>query len=159
MRSNESLLVFQVDLFNSRGEVPVNLAGVHQRQKDILYSSRTRYNSDMAAKVANTRQAICDLLRKLPARLQDDPDVLMLAESIRNAPTDIVQMIYGKAAYELESKDYEFSRASVLEHWRAGQSDMCDTITHPEWLKFSGLDDGVTQYCARRREVRARWAV
>ena len=159
MRTKESLLIFQVDLFNARGDAPVNLASVHQRQKDILYSSRTRYNSDMAAKVANTRQAISDLLQKLPARLQDDPDVLMLAESIRNAPTDIVQIIYRKASYELESMDYEFSRASVLEHWQAGQTDMSDTLTHPEWLKFSGFDDGVTQYCARRREVRAKWAV
>jgi NTE family protein len=159
MRTKESLLVFQVDLFNARGEVPVNLAGVHQRQKDILYSSRTRYNSDMAAKVANTRQAICDLLQKLPSRLKDDEDVLLLAESIRNAPTDIVQMIYRKASYELESKDYEFSRASVLEHWHAGERDTSDAITHPEWLKFTGLNDGVTQYCARRREVREKWAV
>jgi NTE family protein len=113
----------------------------------------------MAAKVANTRQAICDLLQKLPSRLKDDEDVLLLAESIRNAPTDIVQMIYRKASYELESKDYEFSRASVLEHWHAGERDTSDAITHPEWLKFTGLNDGVTQYCARRREVREKWAV
>ena len=35
----ESLLVLQVDLFNARGELPVNIAGAQQRQKDILYSS------------------------------------------------------------------------------------------------------------------------
>ncbi|WP_308418181.1 patatin-like phospholipase family protein [Chitinimonas sp. BJB300] len=47
-----SLLVFQVDLFNARGALPINLAEVQQRQKDILYSSRTRFNSNMAAEVA-----------------------------------------------------------------------------------------------------------
>jgi NTE family protein len=146
MGSRESLLVFQVDLFNARGEMPVNLAGVQQRQKDILYSSRTRYNSNMAAELANTRKAICDLLMKLPKRLKDDADVLHLAESMRTAPTDIVHLIYRQASYELESKDYEFSRASVLEHWQAGQRDLRDTTTHPEWLKCSGLDEGVTQY-------------
>src|SRR5258706_11415175 len=146
MRSNESLLALQVDLFNARGEMPVNIAGVQQRQKDILYSSRTRYNSNMVAKVANTRKAICDLLMKLPKNLKDDASVRHLAESMRAAPIDIVHLIYRQASYELESKDYEFSRVSVLEHWQAGHADIAETITHPEWLKSSGLDAGVTQY-------------
>lgn len=145
-RAGKSLLVFQVDLFNARGEIPVNLAEVLQRQKGILYSSRTRYNSTMAAEVANTRKAIRDLIGKLPKPLKDDANVTQLLEAMRVDPTDIVQLIYRQASCELESKDYEFSRASVLEHWQAGQSDACDTIMHPEWLKSSGVDDGVTQY-------------
>ena len=146
MRGRQSLLVFQVDLFSARGKLPTNLAEVQQRQKDILYSSRTRYNSDMAAKVANTGKALRDLLAKLPQHLKHDEDVLHLAEVARVAPIDIVQLIYRRASWELESKDYEFSRVSVLEHWQAGQRDMRDTLRHPEWLKASGLDDGVTQY-------------
>jgi len=145
-RPKDELLVFQVDLFSARGKMPVNLAGVQQRQKDILYSSRTRYTSNMAAAIANTAKAVRDLLLKLPKRLQDDAAVMQLAEAMRVAPADIVHLIYRQASYELESKDYEFSRASVLEHWRAGQLDLRDTIAHPEWLKSSGLDDGVTQY-------------
>lgn len=146
MRPKDKLLVFQVDLFSARGKMPANLAGVQQRQKDILYSSRTRYTGDMAAKVANTGKAIRDLLLKLPKHLKDDAAVRQLAEAMRTAPTDIVHLIYRQPSYELESKDYEFSRASVLEHWQAGQSDLRDTIANPEWLKSSGLDDGVTQY-------------
>lgn len=146
MRSRDSLLVFQVDLFSARGKMPTNLEEVQQRQKDILYSSRTRYNSNMAAGLANTQKALRDLLGKLPEQLKHDPDVKHLAEVSRIAPTDIVQLIYRQASYELESKDYEFSRVSVLEHWQAGRRDMCDTIRHPEWLKSSGLEDGVTQY-------------
>ena len=145
-RARQSVLVLQVDLFNARGEMPLNVAGVQQRQKDILYSSRTRYNSNMVAEVANTRKAIRDLLTRLPPHLKDDDSVKSLIESMRDAPVDVVHLIYRQVSYELESKDYEFSRASVLEHWQAGQRDMRDTITHPEWLKSSGLDDGVTQY-------------
>ena len=146
VRPRDKLLVFQVDLFSARGKMPINLAEVQQRQKDILYSSRTRYSSNMAAALANTSKAVRDLLLRLPKRLKDDPAVVQLTEAMRDAPTDIVHLIYRQAAYELESKDYEFSRASVLEHWRAGQLDLRDTIAHPEWLKSSGLDDGVTQY-------------
>jgi NTE family protein len=142
----EKLLVFQVDLFSARGKMPTDLAGVQQRQKDIVYSSRTRYTSNMAAKISNVGQAVRDLLLKLPPQLKDDAAVRQLAEAMRAAPTDIMHLIYRQASYELESKDYEFSRASVLEHWRAGGRDLRDSIAHPEWLKSSGLDDGVTQY-------------
>ena len=146
MRGDDSLMAFQVDLFNARGKLPVNLAEVQQRQKDILYSSRTRYNSKMAAEVANARMAISDLLLKLPQRMKDDPAVQHLTKVARAAPVDIVQLIYRQTSWELESNDYEFSRVSVLEHWQAGQRDMRDTIEHPDWLKSSGLHDGVTQY-------------
>ncbi|MBS0337649.1 MAG: patatin-like phospholipase family protein [Proteobacteria bacterium] len=142
----EKMCVFQVDLFSARGELPANLAGVQQRHKDILYSSRTRYNSNMVAEIVNTKKAIRGLLDKLPADLMDDAEVLHLQKVTRVAPIDIVHLIYRQAAYELESKDYEFSRASVLEHWRCGRQDAHDTLVHPEWLKSSGLNDGVTQF-------------
>jgi len=145
-RDTDSLLVFQIDLFSARGKVPENLAGVQQRQKEILYSSRTRFNSNMAAAIENERKAIHDLLENLPAELRDAPAVRELRASLRTARADIVHLIYRKTAYELESMDYEFSRASVLEHWQAGQRDMRDTIMHPEWLKSSGIDAGVTQF-------------
>ena len=143
---SEKICVFQVDLFSARGEVPTNLAGVQQRQKDILYSSRTRYNSNMVAEIVNTRKAIRDLLHKLPDDLKGDPAVRQLARTTHVAPIDIVHLIYRQAAYELDSKDYEFSRGSVLEHWQCGRQDAHDTIVHPEWLKSSGLNDGVTQF-------------
>jgi NTE family protein len=145
-RENESILVLQVDLFNARGNIPINLAEVQQRQKDILYSSRTRYNTNMVAKVSKARKAVRDLLAALPETFKDDLNVKFLAEAIQTASVDIVHLIYRQARWELESKDYEFSRQSVLEHWQAGQRDMRDTIAHPEWLKASGIDEGVTQY-------------
>jgi NTE family protein len=143
---SEKMCVFQVDLFSARGDLPVNLSGVQQRHKDILYSSRTRYNSNMAAEIVNTKQAIRGLLDKLPADLLDDPEVAHLRKVTHVAPIDIVHLIYRQSSYELESKDYEFSRASVLEHWRCGRQDAHDTLAHPEWLKSSGASDGVTQY-------------
>lgn len=146
IRDKKRLLMLQVDLFSARGILPVNLTEVQQRQKDILYSSRTRYNSNVAAQVANARKAIRDLLAKLPENFKDDPSVQHLAEAARVVPTDIVHLIYRHASHELESKDYEFSRVSVLEHWQAGQRDMRDTIMHPEWLSSSGVDEGVMQF-------------
>ena len=38
-------LVFQVDLFPARGELPQTLAEVAEREKDVRFSSRTRLNT------------------------------------------------------------------------------------------------------------------
>ena len=35
--------------------------------------------------------------------------------------------------YETFSKDYEFSRTSMREHWEAGYSDTVETLAHPDW--------------------------
>jgi NTE family protein len=46
-------LVFQVDLFNARGKIPQSMAEVNARQKDIMYSSRTRNATDRFKKIHN----------------------------------------------------------------------------------------------------------
>ena len=142
----DRLLVFQVDLFSARGPMPADLGEVLQRHKDILYSSRTRFATDRAKALHNSLLAVCTLLKELPPKFRNDPRVEMLAAMTELAPTDIVHLIYRNKRYELESKDYEFSRASVREHWLAGESDMAATIAHPERLKQSGMDEGVTVY-------------
>jgi NTE family protein len=47
----------------------------------------------------------------------------------------IVHLIYNARHYEGHSKDYEFSRASMEEHWRAGYHDVRRTLRHPEVLE------------------------
>jgi NTE family protein len=145
-RGMAKTLVAQVDLFNARGAMPLNMPSVMSRQKDIIYSSRTRFNTDQAAELQRTKQAMLNLIAKLPARLRNDPDVKFLAASNRTAHVDIVHLIYRQSRFELESKDYEFSRAAVTEHWEAGRQDMLRTIEHPEWLVRSDLEEGVAVY-------------
>ncbi len=143
---NQSLLVFQVDLFNARGPVPVDFDEVLKRQKDIVYSSRTRYTSNMVAELTNTRKAITSLVAKLPDHLLDDPEVRHLKEFAEEAPMDLVHLIYRQGPDERESMDYEFSRVSVLQRWEAGRRDLRDVMQHPEWLKCAGEHSGTTQY-------------
>jgi NTE family protein len=61
--------------------------------------------------------------RRLPASLRDDPDARLLAAIPCEARVDVVHLIYRSKHYESQSKDYEFSRASMLEHWAAGLAD------------------------------------
>ena len=145
-RNDKKLMVVQVDLFPARGPVPVDLAGVLQRHKDLLYSSRSRYSTTKVAELQRTRRAMRSLIERLPVQLRNDPDVRRLAARLHTAPVDIVHLIYRQNTWESESKDYEFSRASVDEHWAAGRRDMRRTRDHPDWLTHSSLDEGVTVY-------------
>ncbi len=54
-------LVFQVDLWSSRGELPHNMTNVNTRQKEIIYSSRTRAASTHFAEMQSVRNSIAEL--------------------------------------------------------------------------------------------------
>ncbi len=140
------LLVLQVDLFSARGAMPRTLGDVAARQKDIQYSSRTRMNTDALAANVNLQQALAALLERLPAHLRREPDVAALCAHLRSEPIDIVHLIYRHKPYELDSKDYEFSRITVDEHWESGARDMGITLQHPEWLRPTAQAGGVTTY-------------
>ena len=41
---------------------------------------------------------------------------------------NILHLIYQQRSFEGESKDYEFSRASMLHHWSCGYADTRHTL-------------------------------
>lgn len=141
----ERLVVLQVDLFSARGQMPTTLGEVAQRQKDITYSSRTRMNTDVLAANVNLQQALADLIGKLPPRLRNDASVAALCSHMQFEPIDIVHLIYRNQPHELDSKDYDFSRTTITEHWEAGVRDMCHTLRNPEWLQHKTAN-GITTY-------------
>ncbi|MES2945345.1 MAG: patatin-like phospholipase family protein [Pseudomonadota bacterium] len=139
-------VVFQVDLFAARGDMPATLDEVTEREKDIRFSSRTRLTTTNELDRQVIAQAALRLIEKLPPGLRDDPDVLALAgmrcESEINA-VDVVHLIYRSKHYENQSKDYEFSRLSMQEHWDSGRTDMEHTLLDPRWLQRERIDTGV----------------
>ena len=141
----QRLVVLQVDLFSARGAMPTTLSEVTERQKDIVYSSRTRMNTDVVAGSVNLQQAVADLISKLPPRLREQPDIAALQAQLTCQPIDIIHLIYRDKAYELDSKDYEFSRSTMTEHWEAGMRDVGHALSHPEWLQ-GATANGVTTF-------------
>ena len=127
--------VFQVDLFSARGELPANLDEVTEREKDIRFSSRTRLNTTMELDRQVIAQATQRLLAKLPESLRGDPDAQALAALPCEAALDVVHLIYRARRHEGASKDYEFSRLSMQEHWQAGQADMARTLADARWAQ------------------------
>ncbi len=118
------LVVYQVDLFNARGPMPTTMSGVMERQKDIMYASRTELNKELLAQRETVHALVLELLARLPANWQDDAQVRHLRERLHMAPVQIYHLIYKDRPTDVESKDYQFSRAAMLEHWEAGEKDM-----------------------------------
>ncbi|MES2400595.1 MAG: patatin-like phospholipase family protein [Pseudomonadota bacterium] len=139
-------LVFQVDLFAATGALPATLGEVIEREKDIRFSSRTRLNTTMEMDRQVMAQAAKRLLEKLPASLRHDPDAKALSNMRCESAVDVVHLIYRSKHYESQSKDYEFSRLSMQEHWASGHADMAHTLRDPRWLNRARNEYGVHVY-------------
>lgn len=136
-------VVFQVDLFPARGACPETLDEVTEREKDIRFSSRTRLNTTVELDRQVIAQAARRVRAKLPPELRDDPDVHALSHLRCDAAVDLVHVIYRSKHGERQSKDYEFSRVSMREHWESGRTDMARTLHDPRWINHHPDRDGV----------------
>ena len=139
-------LAFQVDLWSARGALPRTMPEVMTRHKEIQYSSRTRNNSDRFKSTQKMRNALASLLQKLPEELRDSPELAVLRPHTQPKVYNVVQLIYRAKQYEGDSKDYEFSRLSMEDHWRAGYYDTVRTLRHPEVLERPDNLEGVMTF-------------
>jgi len=113
------------------------------REKEIRYSSRTRAGTDQFKYLQKLRHTLADLLEKLPENLRNSPEARLLKSASERKVYNLVQLIYRPKNYEGHSKDYEFSRASMREHWLAGYHDAKRTLRHPEVLQRPENLEGV----------------
>ena len=134
-RCDMDTLVLQVDLWSARGSVPRDLAAVAVRMKEIQYSSRTRAATDSFRRAQALRAAFNELLAQLPPELAALPQAKLLAKASDPAVYNIVQLVYRSPTYEGQSKDYEFSRQTMEDHWIAGYDDADKTLAHRQVLE------------------------
>ena len=144
-----NMLVFQVDLFSAQGEIPRDMPEVLARMKDIQYSSRTRTTTDHFLQTHRLQQALREALHMVPPEKLTEAQREMKAELERLPEINIMQLIYQQKAYEGDAKDYEFSRISMKEHWRAGYYDTRNTLAHRDWFTFKG-EAGINSYDIHR---------
>jgi NTE family protein len=132
---DSDLLIFQVDLFSARGPLPISLLEAAEREKDIRFSSRTRMNTDKNKQIHNARVALRELLGKLPDGLKNEPSGEILCRAAKENTVTVVHLIYRSKNYESSSKDYDFSRIAMVEHWGAGERDVHLSMRHKDWLE------------------------
>jgi NTE family protein len=142
----QDTLAFQVDLWSARGEIPGNLAEVTVRQKEITYSSRTRAKTDQFKQMQKLRNAVAALIKNLPPELQRGAEHDLLNSFADRKVYNIVELIYRTKHYEGDSKDYEFSRLSMEDHWLAGYHDAIRTLRHPEVFERPTNLEGVSTF-------------
>ena len=139
----QDTLAFEVDLWSAHGRFPRNIMEVATREKEIQYSSRTRDNTDRFGDTQRIRHAVAKLIDALPSEFKNRTDVASLSTFGDRKVYNIVHLIYRTQRYEGDSKDFDFSRLSMNDHWTAGYNDTLRTLRHPEALQRPAGSDGL----------------
>ncbi|HVZ27655.1 MAG TPA: patatin-like phospholipase family protein [Rhizomicrobium sp.] len=143
-------LVFQVDLFSARGPLPRTIQDVMGREKDIVYSSRTRQVTDMFARLQRWKTRAYEALVKVP-EAELSVEQRAMRDKLADLPqATILQMIYQRQVYESNARDYEFSADSMHEHWQAGLDDTRKTLSRKDWIAIPPKGVGIVTHDVHR---------
>lgn len=143
-------LIFQVDLFSARGALPRTLQDVMGRQKDIMYSSRTRLVTDLFQTLQGWKKLTHQALSKVPEAALSEEERKLRDDLALLPEHTILQLIYQQKSYEGHAKDYEFSRTSMEEHWNSGHEDTRQTLTRKDWLTIPPEGAGIVAHDVHR---------
>src|SRR5947209_327546 len=114
-KGEESLLVFQLDLFSAKGVLPTSLGEIAEREKDIRFASRTEINTRKNSNLYNSGQ--------LPPRTRHGTGSAPPAPPPEGSVT-VIHLTYHSALPEVASRDYNFSPVVIDEHRSAGKRDI-----------------------------------
>lgn len=151
--TREDTLAFQVDLWSAEGDVPKTMIEVISRQKEIQYSSRTRAATSRFRNTQKLRHAFAILSQHLPPEAKESAEYKLLASAADHKVYNIVHLIYRSRHYEDHSKDYEFSRQSMDEHWLAGYHDTATTLRHPEIFNRPDNTEGMATFDLAKESI------
>jgi NTE family protein len=143
-------LIFQVDLFSSRGPLPRTLQDVMGRHKDIMYSSRTRYTTNLFQQLQSWKKKAHEALSAVPDADLSEENRKLRDELARLPEHTILQLIYQQKTYESHAKDHEFSRTSMREHWHSGYEDTRRTLSRKDWLTIPPDGAGIVAHDVHR---------
>jgi NTE family protein len=150
--SDLDTMIFQVDLFSARGVLPRDIHEVMARHKDIMYSSRTRYNTDVYRRIHNWKTRLRQALAKVPGD-QLTAEERELKQHLSDLPDiAVIHLIYQQKVYEAHDKDYEFSGTSMNEHWMSGYEDTKRTLKHKDWLTMPTEGTGLVVHDVHRED-------
>jgi NTE family protein len=123
-------LCFAIDGYDP---VPGAHGGISRTAREIAAMRRTH----------DLRRRIALLGERLPPALRGDVDVRRCLSEASNATTTILHLVHEGNAAEFAAKAADFSPGAVMRRWRAGESDIGMSLTHPRWLapppRLSGI--------------------
>ena len=149
----DHVLVFQVDLFSARGPLPRDMPDVLGRLKGHSIFQPDASGHGLLSAAVRERPAVettswtgCRTTSS-SRRKKRRKSASRTCRHLRSS-----RLIYQQAAYEGQAKDYEFSGASMREHWDSGYRDTKRTLEHKEWLKVFDADDGIETFDIHREQ-------
>ena len=113
-------LVFQVDLWDANGEVPLDIPGASCGPWKSTAPAASIFRATNHQKDAQIPAApSAGFWTNFPNIASDDPEIRLLAEEARRESRDhSVQAEVPGKNYETAGKIFEFSRPAMEEHWR-----------------------------------------
>jgi NTE family protein len=106
----------------------------HMREGNPVFQPHPRRHRSVQARPETATRG-CRVARKTAGGLENQPGSEAAKHRCRPQVYNIAHLIYRAKDYEGHSKDYEFSRLSTEEHWRAGYHDARRTLRHREVLE------------------------
>jgi NTE family protein len=94
-------------------------------------------------RIEELQAAATRLAAKLPKEFAADPDLQALTVQACEHPVMILQLINRSEDYESQGKDYEFSRATINDHWQSGMRDVARSFASPRWKQRQWIDGGI----------------
>lgn len=145
-----STLVFQVDLFNAKGTLPKQMDDVTRRQRDIVYSSRTRHATSSFKRVLSLRRQLADALKRVPAKQLRAGEAAMMHDYADAGVINIIELIYEGNLLDSEDKDFGFAVETMHRRAAAGYADTVASLAQPHWLDMPDAHAGVVEHDIHR---------
>jgi NTE family protein len=126
-------LIFAVHLWNPTGDAPETMWEVFNRQKDIQYSSRVASHIARQRQTHRMRHVISQLVRHVPERERNSPEVRELAGYGCVTRMHVVRLLAPSLDNENHTKDIDFSASGIRMRWEAGYAETQRAIAHAPW--------------------------
>ncbi len=136
-------LCFMMQVFDSYGLLPCSIDDVLRRKKDISFSSRYFHEISLHGEIHRLRHVIQRLIDEIPGHRKSDPEIKNIIGHNESMLIDLVRFQYQHKATDLFSKDFEFSKQSIVEHMQAGYRDALVGIAKSPWLKPRSENEGI----------------
>jgi len=129
-------LCFAIDGYDP---APGGHSGFSRSARDIAAMRRTH----------DLRRMIALLGERLPSAVCGDVEIRRCLSEASNATMTILHLVHEGSAAALVAKMRDFSPDAVARRWKAGESDVATSLTHPRWLAPPSRLSGVVVHEVR----------
>ncbi len=126
-------IVFAVQMWHAGGADPKSIWQVLTRHKDIQYASRAASHIARQSQIHRLRHVVRELVRQLPEKQRDRPEIKELADYGCSTVMHIVELNAPRLDGEDHTRDIDFSTAGIRARWRAGYADAGCALERKPW--------------------------